>query len=68
MQRQSKDAVVRRLRFAAAELEVVSGIADSEGETALLEQLHALTERLRECARSVLNGSVRENPQNPTWC
>lgn len=64
MQRQSKDAVVRGLRFAVAELEVISGIADSEGEAAPLEQLRALTERARGCISSLLNGSLG---QNKTW-
>ena len=56
MQRQSKNAVVKRLQFAMAELEVISGIADSEGEPGLLEQLQTLTEGVRECISSVLQG------------
>ncbi len=64
MQRQSRNAVVKRLQFAVAELEVISGIANSEGEPVLLEQLHALTERVRECISCVLNTS--KVPSSPT--
>lgn len=65
MQRQSKNAVVKRLQFAMAELEVISGIADGEGEAVVLEQFHhALTERVRECISSVLHGS--KAPSSPT--
>jgi len=53
MQRQSKDAVVKRLQFAMAELEVVSGIPGCEGEALLMQQLHALTEGVRECITMV---------------
>ena len=59
MRREFKDAVVKRLQFAVAELEVVSGIADSEGEAVLHEQLHALSERVRECIDVVLHGGPR---------
>lgn len=64
MQGQSKDAVLKRLEFAMAELEVISRIADSEGEPVLLEQLHALTERVRECISCVL--STGKVPSCPT--
>jgi len=56
LQRESRDAVVRRLQFAQAELEVSSGIAVSEGERVLVEQLHTLAEGVRECIATVLNG------------
>ncbi len=62
MQRQSKDAVVKRLQFAMAEVEVISGIADSEGEPVLLKQLHTLTQGVRECISSVLHGSKAPSP------
>ncbi len=62
MQCRSKAAVVKRLEFAMAELEVIGGIADCEGEPVLLEQLQTLTERVRECINAVLNGS----PAPPT--
>jgi hypothetical protein len=44
MRPESKHAVVQRVEFAAAELEVVSEIAKQDGDRALLKQLHALTE------------------------
>jgi hypothetical protein len=49
MQRQYKNAVVKRLQFAMAELEVISGIPGCDGEPLLMQQLHALTEGVREC-------------------
>jgi hypothetical protein len=47
MQRSSRDAIVQRLQFAAAELEVVGEIAKWEGETAL-----------RDCINRVANGNT----------
>ena len=63
MQSKSKDAVVQRLQFAAAELEVIGGIADCEGDKVLLEKLHTLNERMQDCIRHVSGGikSVRKN-------
>ena len=49
MERQSKNAVVKRLQFAMAELEVIHGIPGCEEEPVLMQQLHALTEGMREC-------------------
>jgi len=57
MRPESKHAVVQRLEFAAAELEVVSEIAKRDGDCALLEQLDALTDRVRDCIRAVSNGN-----------
>jgi hypothetical protein len=57
MRPESKQAVVQRLEFAAAELEVVSEIAKREGDPALLKQLQALTERMRDCISCVSNGN-----------
>jgi hypothetical protein len=37
-----------------AELQVVGGIAGFEGEAALLEQVHTLTDQLQECIDVVL--------------
>ena len=65
MRRESRGVVVRRLQFAVAELEVISRIAESEGERVLVEELHALTERVRECIATVLNDS--KVPSSPTW-
>jgi hypothetical protein len=48
MQRQSKDTVVKRLQFAMAELEVISGIPGCDGEPLLMQQLHALIEGVRQ--------------------
>ena len=56
MRRESKHAVVQRLKYAVAELEVVGEIAQREADPALLEQLHTLTERVRECINAVLYG------------
>jgi len=56
MQSTTREAVLRRLQFAVAELEVVMGIADSEGESALLEETRALAERVRECIDAVSQG------------
>lgn len=56
MRRESRDAVVQRLEFAVAELEVVGEIAKREGDLLLLEQLYALTERMRDCISGVSNG------------
>jgi hypothetical protein len=58
MQRSSRDAVVQRLQFAAAELEVVGEIAKWEGEAALMEQLRALTKRVRDCINRVASGNT----------
>jgi len=49
MQRQSKDAVVKRLQFAMAELEVINGIPGCDGKPVLMQQLHGLTDGVREC-------------------
>lgn len=57
MRRESKHAVVQRLEFAVAELEVVGEIAKREGDPALLEQLYALTDRMRDCISCVSNGN-----------
>jgi hypothetical protein len=56
MRPEFKHAVVQRLEFAAAELEVVSEIAKRDGDLALLQQLHALTDRVRDCIRGVSLG------------
>jgi len=52
----TKEAVPNRLQFAVAELEVVIGIADSEGEFALLEEVRTLAERVQECIDAVSQG------------
>jgi hypothetical protein len=57
MHRSSRAAVVQRLRFAAAELEVVGKIAEREGDAALLEQLRALMKRVRDCINGVSGGA-----------
>lgn len=57
MRRESKHAVVRRLQFAAAELEVIGDIVHREGDTVLREQLRSLTERIRDCIGSVSDGN-----------
>jgi len=62
MRRESEHAVVQRLKYAVAELEVVGEIASREEDTVLLEQLHTLTERVRKCINAVLYGS----PAPPT--
>jgi len=54
MQGETKAAVVRRLQFAMAELEAISGIAHYVGDPALLEQIRALTEGVRGCINSLL--------------
>jgi len=59
MRRESKHAVVQRLKYAVAELEVVGEIAKREADPALLEQLYALTERIRDCISGVSNGNTR---------
>jgi hypothetical protein len=58
MQSSSRNAMVQRLRFAAAELEVVGEIAKQEGETAVLEELRALTKRVTTCINRVANGNT----------
>lgn len=67
MQCRSKSAVVRRLEFAVTELEVIGEIANREGDTVMLEQLHSLTERIRDCISSVSNGN-RSNSSQPSEC
>jgi hypothetical protein len=57
MRRESKDAIVQRLEFAVAELEVVGEIAEREGDAALREQLRALTDRVRDCINGLSNGN-----------
>lgn len=57
MRHESKHAVVQRLTFAVAELDVVGEIANPEEDAVLLEQLHTLTERVRDCIRFVSNDS-----------
>jgi len=49
MQPDSKDAILERLQFAVAELEVISGIAEWERDSDLLAQVHTLIEGVREC-------------------
>lgn len=63
MQRECREEVVRRLQFAMAELEVISGIADRGGEAVLLQQFHTLKERVRDCINA-LNGC--KAPSSPT--
>jgi len=46
-----------------AELEAIGGIDDYAGDSALLQQIHALTEGLRGCINSLLNSS--EAPGSP---
>jgi len=55
MQGETKAALVRRLLFAMAELEAIGGIADYVGDSALLQQIHVLTEGVRGCINSLLN-------------
>ena len=57
MQRETKAAVVRRLQFAMAELEAISGIDGCAGDAALLQQIRALTEGMRGCISSLLHDS-----------
>jgi hypothetical protein len=57
MRGELKHVAVRRLEFAAAELDVVGEIAEREGDVALLEQLYALTDRVRDCINGVSNGN-----------
>ena len=59
MRRESKHAVVQRLTFAVAELDMVGEIANRDQDAVLLEQLHTLTERVRDCIRFVSNGGNR---------
>jgi hypothetical protein len=65
MRRESKHAVVRRLQFAAAELEVTGEIVDCEGDTVLREQVHSLTERIRDCIDSVSGGNKSNSFPSP---
>jgi hypothetical protein len=58
MQSDAREAVLVRLQFAMAELEVIVGIADAEGEAALLEKTRTLAERMRECIEAVSRGNV----------
>jgi hypothetical protein len=67
MERRSKNAVVRRLEFAVAELEVISQIASLEGDTVMVDQLGSLTEGIRGCIRSVSNGHESDSIQ-PSAC
>jgi hypothetical protein len=57
MQCQFKSVAVRRLQFAAAELEVVSEIAKRDGDAALREHLCSLTDRVKDCINAVSNGN-----------
>lgn len=67
----TKEAVPSRLQFAVAELEVVVGIADSEGESALLAEARTLADECgnastrcqkatRRCGRGKYRLSERE--------
>jgi len=56
MQSNTRDAVLRRLQYAVAELEVVMGIADCAGESALREEARLLVGRVRECIDAVSQG------------
>jgi len=62
MLRETKAAVLRRLQFAMAEMEAISGIADYARGPALLEQIHALTEGVRSCINSLLNSGEVPGP------
>jgi hypothetical protein len=62
MQRDFKTAVVTRLQFALAELEVVSSLALCHGEPDLEEQIHTLRKRVRECIDALL----QDCPPRPT--
>ena len=57
MRPELKHAVMQRLQFAAAELEVVGEIAEREGDAALLEQLCVLMKQVKDCISRVSNGS-----------
>lgn len=57
MRRELKNAIVQRLEFAVAELEVVSEIAKRDGDAALREQLCSLTDRVKDCINAVSNGN-----------
>ena len=57
VQGETKAAVVRRLRFAMAELEAIGGIDDFAADPALLQQIRALTEGVRGCINSLLKSS-----------
>ena len=48
--------MLRRLQYAVAELEVVMGIADCAGESALREEARLLVGRVRECIDAVSQG------------
>jgi len=63
MQRETKAAVLRRLRFAMAELEAIGGIADYAEDPPLLERIHALIEGVRGCIKWLRNSS--EAPGSP---
>jgi hypothetical protein len=57
--------MVQRLRFAAAELEVVGEIAKRERETGVLEELRAITKRVKACINRVANGKTSSRfPRN----
>ena len=61
MQCQFKSAAVRRLQFAAAELEVVGSVAEQVGDAALLKELGILTDRVRQCIDELTRGFVPRN-------
>ena len=64
MQPDSKDAIVERLQFAVAELEVISGIAEWGRDSDLQAQLETLIEGVRECIIFVLKRQPAPRPPN----
>ncbi len=62
MQPDSKDAIVERLQFAVAELEVISGIAEWERDSELLGQLETAIKGARKCLVFVLKRQPAPRP------
>ncbi len=64
MQRELKSAVMQRLKFAAAELEVVGDVLQQDGDCTLIEHVQQLKTRITRCISGVASGKERLHPNS----
>lgn len=67
MRRDPKKAVMQRLAFAVAELELAAEIAKCEGDPFLLGQLPTLPERVRDCITFMSDGAASQSLERRTF-